>query len=291
MKNKTTLTFAGLALCAALSACKRGDDNKQSSIKINGSDTMLQVGLAWAEAYKSVKPDIIVAVNGEGSGTGIKALINETAEIAHSSRAIKDSEAASIREKHGKEPVEHIVGYDGIAVFVHKDNPVKSLSLPQLKAIWGEGGSVENWKDVGGIDAEIMRAGRSNSSGTHAFYKKTVLGKDANGKGIEFKIDTGSLAGSTAVVDTCVTTPSAIGYSGMSYKTEEVGWLAVSKADGEDAYEPSIANVASGKYPIARPLYIYTVGEPTGIVKEYIDWVKSGGQSSLEEQGFVPLAK
>jgi phosphate transport system substrate-binding protein len=285
MKNKTTLTLAGLALCAALSACNRGGDNKNSSININGSDTMLQVGLAWAEAYKSVKPDVAVAVNGEGSGTGIKALINGTVDMAHSSRAIKESEAASIKEKHGKAPVEHIVGFDGIAVFVHKDNPVKSLSLPQLKAIWGEGGSIENWKDVGGPDATIERFGRSNSSGTHAFYKKAVLGK-----GVEFKLGTASSAGSTAVVDTCATTLTAIGYSGMSYKTDAVGWLAISKADGEEAFEPSIPNVASGKYPIARPLYIYTVGEPSGHVKEYIDWVKSGGQASLEEQGFVPLS-
>ncbi len=273
------------ALALSLTSCNRGGGDGDA-INVNGSDTMLQVGLAWAEAYKKVKPDVPVTVNGEGSGTGIKALINGTVSMAQSSREIKESEAKSIKDKYGKDPVPHIVGYDGIAVFVHKNNPVKSLSLPQLKAIWGEGGDVENWNQVGGSDAEIKRAGRSNSSGTHAFFKKTVLGK-----GVEFKSGTGSMPGSTAVVEFCQTTPSAIGYSGMSYKTDAVGWVKVSKEDGGEAYEPSIENVSAQKYPIARPLYIYTVGEPEGIVKDYIDWIKADGQSTLQAEGFVPLAK
>ncbi len=290
MKQSIKLITTGAAICIALASCGRGDKGG-SSININGSDTMLQVGLAWAEAYKTVKPDVGVTVNGEGSGTGIKGLINGTISMAHSSREIKDSEASIIKEKYGKDPVAHIVGYDGIAIFIHNDNPVKSLSLPQLQAIWGEGGNIENWNQVGGPDAEIQRAGRSNSSGTYAFFKKTVVGKTADGKGIEFKEGTGSMPGSTAVVEFCQTTLTAIGYSGMSYKTDAVGWLAVSKEDGAQAYGPSIENVASGNYPIARPLYIYTVGEPSGEVKEYIDWIKDGGQEALQNEGFVPLAK
>ena len=185
IKNISLACFIGLVF----SSCGGKDDGDKASISVNGSDTMLQVGLAWAEAYKTVKPDIPVSVNGEGSGTGIKALINGTVQIAHSSRAIKDSEAASIKEKHGKDPVAHIVGYDGIAVFVHPDNPVKKISLPQLRAVWGEGGAIDNWKDLGGTDAEIKRAGRSNSSGTYAFYKKTVLGKDADGKELNLNLE------------------------------------------------------------------------------------------------------
>ena len=285
IKNISLASVIGLVF----TSCGGNDDEAADSISVNGSDTMLQVGLAWAEAYKTVKPDISVSVNGEGSGTGIKALINGTVQIAHSSREIKETEASAIKEKHGKDPVAHIVGYDGIAVFVHPDNPVKKISLPQLRSVWGEGGAIENWKDLGGTDAEIKRAGRSNSSGTYAFYKKAVLGKDADGKGIEFKQDTSSMPGSTAVVELCMTTASAMGYSGMSYKTDEVAWLAVSKEDGAEAYEPSIENVSAGNYPIARPLYIYTVGEPEGIVKEYIDWVKTGGQDALQKEGFVPL--
>ena len=208
----------------------------------------------------------------------------QTHSIAHSSRSIKESEAAKTKEAHGAAPMEHIVGFDGIAVYVHPDNPVKSLSMAQLKEIWAEGGSADNWNQVGGADAQIERMGRANNSGTYGFFQSHVLGK-----GVEFKPGTGSAAGSTAVVEFCATTPTGIGYSGMSYKTDAVGWLSVSATDGGEAVEPSIASVQSKEYPIARPLYIYTVGEPTGAAKAYLDWVKAaGGQAVVAEQGFVP---
>ena len=246
---------------------------------------MLQVGLAWQDAYKQVKDDVALSVEGEGSSTGFKALIDDTAQIAHSSRAIKESEAEKIKAAHGKDAVEHIVGYDGIAVFVHKDNPVKTLSVPQLKEIWAEGGSVDNWNQVGGPDASIQRMGRSNSSGTYGYFQKAILGT-----GTEYKSGTGAANGSQGVVEFCSTTPSGIGYSGMSYKHEHVGWLSVSAETGGTAYEPTIENVQAKNYPIARPLYIYTVGEPEGAVKEYLDWVKSeGGQKVVSDQGFVPF--
>ena len=216
MKLPILLSFAGAA-ALGLSSCGRGDD-AASTVNVAGSDTMLQVGLSWAAAYKKVDSDVQVNVAGEGSSTGFKALIDGQAAIAHSSRGIKTSEAESIKAKHGKDAVEHIVGYDGIAVYVHKDNPVKSLSLAQLKEIWAEGGSVSTWDQVGGSEGEIKRAGRANNSGTYAFFQSRVLGK-----GIEFKPDTAGMAGSNAVVEFCATTPSAIGYSGMSYKTEQCG--------------------------------------------------------------------
>ena len=243
-----------------------------------GSDTLNNMMALWAESFQALYPNVKIQIEGKGSSTAPPALIEGSSQM-------KATEIDAFEKKFGYKPSAVGVAIDALAVFVHKDNPVKSLSLPQLKAIWGEGGSIENWKDVGGPDAKIELFGRSNSSGTHAFYKKAVLGK-----GVEFKLGTASSAGSTAVVDTCATTLTAIGYSGMSYKTDAVGWLAISKADGEEAFEPSIPNVASGKYPIARPLYIHTVGEPSGHVKEYIDWIKSGGQASLTEQGFVPLS-
>ncbi|MGI9242398.1 MAG: PstS family phosphate ABC transporter substrate-binding protein [Verrucomicrobiales bacterium] len=283
MKFPILLSAAGVA-ALGLSSCGRGND-AATTINVAGSDTMLQVGLSWADAFKKVDPDVAVSIAGEGSSTGFKALIDSTAEIAHSSRAIKDSEAEKIKASRGADAVEHIVGWDGIAVYVHKDNPVKSLSLGQLKEIWAEGGTIANWSEVGGADAEIKRFGRSNSSGTYGFFQKAVLGP-----GTEFKPDTAASPGSSAVVESCVTTPSAIGYSGMSYKTEHVGWLSVSAEDGGEAVEPSIENVKEKKYPIARPLYIYTVGEPTGKAKEYLDWIKSdAGQKVVAEQGFVPF--
>jgi phosphate transport system substrate-binding protein len=246
---------------------------------------MLQVGIAWANAYREVNPDVTVTVSGDGSGTGIRALINGTVSIAQSSRAIEPDEAADILKNRGQEAVEHIVGYDGIAVFVHKENPVKQLSLGQLKGIFAEGGGVTNWNQVGGSDMPVLAAGRNNASGTYVFFRDIVCGP-----GVEFTTGITTMPGSTAVVDLCKTTPGAIGYSGMGYKTDDVGWLAISKEDGGPAFEPSAETVSSGDYPIARPLYIYTIGEPEGATKGYLDWIKSPeGQAVLEAEKFVPL--
>ena len=252
---------------------------------VNGSDTMLQVGIAWADKYKTVQPDVTITINGEGSGTGIKALINGTVDIAQSSRAMKDTEKAKVKEAHGVDAVEHIVGYDGIAVFKNNGNPVNELSLAQLKQIFAEGGTFDNWSQVGGEDLPMEAVGRNNASGTYAFFRDTVCGK-----GVEFKNSVAPQAGSTAVVELCKTTKSGIGYSGMGYIDGEVGVIAVSSEEGKKAYMPTVENVGTGKYPIARPLYLFTIGEPEGAVKEFLDWIKQAeGQAVLKEEKFVPL--
>lgn len=273
-----------LGLAVSLSSCGGGDDGT-TTINVNGSDTMLQVGLAWMEAYQAKHPEVLINVNGEGTGTGVTAMINGTTDFAQASRPLKDSEIKDITDARGTAPVEHIVGYDGIAVFMHPSNPVKKLSLSQLKEIWAEGGSIDNWSQVGGPDLQIERFGRSNSSGTYGFFQSAVLGK-----GVEYKPGTGAQPGSTAVVHLCESTRGGIGYSGMGYKTDEVGWFAISKTDGGQAFEPSNETVASRDYPIARNLYIYTLGEATGAVKEYMDWIMGPeGQEVLSKEGFIPL--
>ncbi|MEM7392315.1 MAG: phosphate ABC transporter substrate-binding protein [Verrucomicrobiota bacterium] len=272
-----------------LTGCSGGGGlDDADTISVTGSDTLLQVGLAWAEAYREVSPDTIISVNGGGSGIGIKALINGTVQVANSSRKIKDSEVTAIKEKYGKDPVEHIVGYDGIAVYVHKDNPLKKISLEQLKGIYAEGGAVESWDQLDpSMEGAITRSSRSNTSGTYAFFKKAVCGK-----GVEFKKGATTMAGSTAVVEFVGTTKTAIGYSGMGYKNDHVNWLAIYTDDENAAVEPTIEAVGDGSYPIARPLYLYTVGEPEGSTKTYIDWIKSGpGQSILVTEKFVPIAE
>ncbi|MGY8686346.1 MAG: PstS family phosphate ABC transporter substrate-binding protein [Verrucomicrobiales bacterium] len=283
MGAQSVLTIGVAAL--ALTSCGKRDDGDTSTIDVNGSDTMLQVGLAWAEAYQVKHPEVLINVNGEGTGTGVTAMINGTTDFAQASRPFKDKEIADIVAKRGVAPMEHVVGFDGIAVYVHPSNPVKSLSIPQLKEIWAEGGSVDNWNQVGGPNLPIERFGRSNSSGTYGFFQSAVCGK-----GVEYKPGTGAQPGSTAVVHLCESTSAGIGYSGMGYKNDKVGWLAVSKTDGGKAYEPSNESVASGNYPIARNLYIYTLGEPTGAVMEYMDWIKGPeGQKILSDEDFVPL--
>jgi phosphate transport system substrate-binding protein len=287
MKNiLRILTIATAATSALLiTGCSSPSDSDQD-LSIIGSDTLLQVGLAWSEAYREVNKDVTVKVDGGGSGIGINALINDTAPIANSSRQIKDSEIASIKEKHGKEPVEHIVGYDGIAVYVNKENPIKSISLAQLKEIYAEGGTIDAWEKINpGITGAIDRSSRSSTSGTYSFFKEAVCGK-----GVEYKKGATTMSGSTAIVEFVGTTKTAIGYSGMGYKNDHVNWLAIYSDDASKAVEPSIEAVADGSYPIARPLYLYTVGEPEGVVKEYIDWLKSAaGQAVLAAEKFVPI--
>lgn len=271
------LTALAVSSTILLSSC--GREESGTTVKINGSDTMLQVGLAWQKAYQDAKPDVIVSMDGDGSGVGIKALINGEIGLAHSSRPIKQSEIDQIKDKFGKEPKEHIFGYDRIAIYVHKDNPLNEITMDQLKAIFAEGGAAEDWSDIDpSMSGKIDRCSRSNTSGTYAFFKSAVCGK-----GVEFKKGATTMTGSAAVVDFVKTNENSIGYSGMGYKNDEVKWLTVK--DGEKGSDPT-----GDDYPIARSLYGYTVGEAEGALKEYIDWCKGdAAQTILEKEKFVPL--
>ncbi len=257
-------------------------------IKNRGSDTLVQVAQAWAESYKEVKPEVTVQVSGGGSGTGITALINRTADIANSSRAMKDKEREQIKEKFNADVTinEYVVGFDGIAVYTHKDNPIKTISVKQLNGIYAEGGEIANWEQVDPkFTGEIQRASRQNNSGTYVFFRETVCGKSG-----EFKQGANSLSGSKEVVEFVSTTPLAVGYSGMGYKNDTVNWLSVSQEDGGESYEPTPTNVLSKQYPIARPLYLYTVGEESVETKAFLDWILGAeGQKILTEQKFVPI--
>ena len=290
---KTTITtsrWAVAILCSfaiSLSGCGKKETGGKT-IKNKGSDTLVQVAQAWAEAYKDSVPDVTVQVSGGGSGTGITALINGTVDIANASRAMKDKEKEEIKAKFGPDTAinEYVVGFDGIAVYTHKDNPIKEMSIDQLKGVYAEGGEIDNWEKISSdFTGEIQRASRQNNSGTYVFFREAVCGK-----GGEFKQGANSLSGSKEVVEFVTTTPNAIGYSGMGYKNEHVNWLAVSKAEGDPAFEPTIENVLSKDYPIARPLFLYTVGEETPEVKAYIEWIlDAAGQKIVAEQKFVPL--
>ncbi|PIE42865.1 MAG: phosphate-binding protein [Gammaproteobacteria bacterium] len=257
-------------------------------IQNKGSDTLVNVAQAWAEAYQSVDKDVVVAVSGGGSGTGIAAMINGTVDIANASRKMKKKEKA-MAEKHGQHPVEHVVGYDALAVFIHKNNPATTLTIKQLKSIYDRKGKVKKWSDLGievpGCSSdEIVVVSRQNNSGTYAYFKKAVLGK----KG-KYRSGTLDMHGSKDVVDLVEKTPCAIGYSGLAYATDHVGLACISKA-GEACVNPTVASAADGSYPIARPLFMYTNGEPKGKIKEYMDWIKSDtGQCIILEKGYAPM--
>jgi len=200
-------------------------------------------------------------------------------------------EEIELARKNGVEPVEHIVGYDALAVFVHADNPLTEITIEQLAAIYGEGGEYEEWGDMsievpGCGSGEIVRVSRQNNSGTFAYFKKAVLGK-----GRDYKLGSRDMHGSKDVVELVSTTPCAIGYSGLAYATEHVKMLAVSK-EGAPTVAPSVETASDGSYPIARPLFMYTRGEPAGAVKEYLDWILSPeGQGIISKKGYAPVSK
>ena len=267
-------------------ALRRSGDREVLQNK--GSDTLVNVAQAWAEEYKTVNPELAVAVSGGGSGTGISSLINGTVDLANSSRQIKEQEITAAK-KNGIEPVEHLVGYDALAIFVHKDNPLKEITMKQLADIYGEGGETVTWSALGvkvpGCDSDkIIRLSRQNNSGTFQYFKEAVL------KDKEFKLGSSDLHGSKDVVDTVMKTPCAIGYSGLAYAGPEVSMPCVQAAD--KCVAPSVETAVDRSYPIARPLYMYTKGQPAGAVKTYLDWIMSDtGQCIIHKMGYAPATK
>ena len=277
-----------LFITVALSACGGGE--QRQVIQNKGSDTLVNVAQAWAEAYQGVNPAVVVAVSGGGSGTGIAALINGTVDIANASRAIKDKEL-ELAKKNDQDPVKHVVGFDALAVYLHPDNPLDEISLEQLAEIYGDGGSYLSWTDLGvevpGCkDQEIVVVSRQNNSGTYAYFREAVLGKG------DFKLGTRDMHGSKDVVDLVENTPCAIGYSGLAYATDHVSLACIATETGEVCQNPSVASALDGSYPIARPLFMYTNGEPSGIIGEYLNWIMSNdGQCIILNKGYAPAVE
>lgn len=259
------------------------------AIQNKGSDTMVNVAQAWAEAYQKVAPGVNVEVSGGGSGTGIAALIKGTVHIANASRDVKREEADEVRRNTGQDPVDVTVGYDALAIYVHPDNPLDAITFDQLSGIYREDGTLVRWSQLGAAVPgcsrdEIVRVSRQSSSGTYEFFRERVLSKR------DFKLGSRDLNGSKEVVELISTTPCAIGYSGMGYATPRVKILKVARAAGEPAYPPTVEAAWNQTYPIARSLHMYTLGRPQGPVKAYLDWVLSAdGQRILEESGYVPV--
>lgn len=277
-----------LSVSLLLVACG-GRDVSRTMIQNKGSDTLVNVAQSWAEHYRDKNPDVVVAVSGGGSGTGISALINGTVDIANASREMKPREIELAR-KNDVEPVLHVVGYDALAVYVHKDNPVESMTLAGLAEIYGEGGTTTRWSQLGlevpgcGSD-EIVRVSRQNSSGTFAYFRSAVLGRNR-----DYKMGSNDMHGSKDVVDLVEHTPCAIGYSGLAYATPAVKMVPLRREEGAEAVLPSVSTALDGSYPIARPLLMYTRGQPEGAVKAYLDWILSDeGQAIIAEKGYAPV--
>jgi len=264
---------------------------ERNVIRVKGSDTMVQLATAWAEAYHKVKPNLNVDANGGGSGTGFAALQNDTTDICNASREIKKEEIEKTKSTTGKDVKEFVVAYDALAVYTNPRNPIKEISVDELREIWAEGGKTTEWEQFEPkFKGKIVLFGRQNNSGTYDYFREHICGKTPEGKQREYRGGISEMNGSAEVIENVAKTPRAMGYSGMGYKTDKVNWLKVSKKKGDAAIAPGIDVARSGQYPIARKLYIYTAGEPTGEVKAYIDWIlSSAGQKIVEQEGFVPL--
>jgi phosphate transport system substrate-binding protein len=247
---------------------------------VKGSDTMVILAQRWAEEYMKKNPAKKVQVTGGGSGIGIAALINGTTEIANSSRSIKDDEKAKVRDRFNVLPAETAVAKDGVTLYVNEANPIQQLTLKQLHDIYA--GDVTNWKDVGGPDAPVVLYSRENSSGTYVFFKENVLKND------DYASTAQTLPGTAAVVNAVAKEKNGIGYGGAAY-AKGVREVKVVGADGQ-GYAPSAENVAAGKYPLSRPLFMYTRGKPSGEAAEFIAYCLSPeGQQIVTKVGYFPV--
>jgi phosphate transport system substrate-binding protein len=277
-----------LAACASPSATPSTGTAPAvvSTIQNKGSDTMVNLALAWAEQYQSQHPEVNISVTGGGSGTGIAALANNTVDIANASRAIKPEEEEAMPPD--QKPVEFVVARDAIAVIVNPSNPVKELTLQQISDIYS--GKINNWKDVGGEDLQIVRLSRETNSGTHVYFLEEVLRLGDDENKTLFSTDTLLLPSSEGITAEVRDNPHAIGYDGLGYITPDLKVIAVAKEPGGEYVIPSADTVNSQAYPIARDLYMYTAGQPTGTAAEYLAWIITPeAQEIVKELGFVPI--
>ena len=289
----TLKRFLPLLIICLLAACAPANAGTTQSqmlyIQDKGSDTIVNLALAWAEKYQAEHANVSISVTGGGTGTGIAALLNRTTDIANASRQMQAVELQQVKAK-GLDPVEFVVARDAIAVAVNPSNPVDRLTFQQISDIYS--GKINNWMQVGGLDRPIVRLSREVNSGTHVYFRDTVvrLG-DANNKTL-FATDTLLLPSSEGIVSELRQNPNAIGYDGLGYIPADLKMIAVAKDSAGPFVLPSVATVNNKSYPIARDLYMYTAGQPSGVVKTYLDWIVSPeAQAIVVELGFVPISK
>jgi phosphate transport system substrate-binding protein len=288
--NRFAILITAFLLLLVLPSC--GPDSSATAsvstdyIENKGSDTIVNLALAWAETYKVEHPAVRISVTGGGSGTGIAALINKTADIANASRQIK-SEEVEQAQANGVDPVEHIIARDAIAVIVNPENPVSQLTMQQISDIYS--GKYNNWSEVGGEDRPIVRLSREVNSGTHVYFLETVVRMGKSDDKTFFAADTLLLPSSEGIIAEVRQNPNAIGYDGLGYVPKDLKMIAIAPKEGEAYILPSAETVNDKSYPIARDLYMYTDGEPRGVVKAYLDWILSPeAQQIVTDLGFVP---
>lgn len=281
-----TLLLLTLLACGGTEGAS-SPEGAAAYIENKGSDTIVNLALAWAEFYQGAHPEVRISVTGGGSGTGLAALVNGTVDIANASRRIKEEELQEARD-NGIEPIEFTIARDAIAIIVNPDNPVSQLTLQQISDIYS--GKFTNWKEVGGEDRPIVRLSRETNSGTHVYFLETVLRLGSKEDKTLFSMDTLLLPSSEVIINEVRQNVNAIGYDGLGYVPDDLKIIAVAEAEGGPYVLPMISTVDDKSYPIARDLFMYTAGEPVGALKAYIEWILSPeAQLIVAELGFVPI--
>jgi len=298
--RRAGLILLSLGVLLLLSACggETGDDSDstdfaaepQRAIQNKGSDTLVNIALAWAETYREVEPAVSVAVTGGGSGTGIAALINGTVDIANASRAMKDKEIEEA-QANGIEPMEHVVAIDALAIITNLENPVSELTIDQLSDMYT--GRITNWKDVGGNDAPVILISRETNSGTHVYFLEEVVRRGEKENEDIFAPQTLLMPSSVGITSEVRRNPNAIGYDGLGYvDPEHEKVISIASGDGQEYIPPTVETASAGIYPLARNLFMYTAGEPSGALADYLSWILSQeGQDIVAQLGFVPLVE
>lgn len=277
MKTKRMLS---ISLIAAVLLSTSAYTQQQGKITVKGSDTMVILAQKWAEIYMKKNPSVAIQVTGGGSGVGITALINGTTDICNSSRPIKSTEVEKLKARYNTLGVEIPCAKDGITIFLHESNKVRSLTIKQISDIYK--GKIRNWKELGGADAEIRLYGRENSSGTYVYFLDEVVKGD-------YSASVQSLPGTAAVVNAVKKDINGIGYGGAAYASG-VKHCPVRKDASSPEIMPTAETIKNGTYPISRYLYMYLRNRPGGDLKKYVDWILSAeGQSIVTEVGYFPV--
>lgn len=270
--------------------------SKKKTITIKGSDTMVNLTQKWAEVYMNKNPDVSVQVTGGGSGTGIAALFNGTANIANISRELTESELLKFPDYKIK-PIQFKVALDGIAIIVNSENPVDTLTLDQLKEIFS--GKIKNWRELNGFDREIVLYGRENSSGTYEYFKNGILGRDQFGREIDFSQSMQVLQGTAQLGEAISKDLKGIGFGGVGYfaQRKDVKCIFIKSANESKAISAvengkvNYESIRNGLYPLARYLFCCTNGEPKNEVKSFIDFIRSEeGQKIVQQMEYIPLS-
>jgi len=280
------LFVSGCTTRSELPSQQQALSSTTATIENKGSDTLVNLALAWAERYTGEHSEVHISVTGGGSGTGIAAMINGTVDIANASRAMKPEEITRA-EANGISPVEIVVARDAIAIVAHPSNAVDQLTLAQISDIYT--GKLVNWQQVGGADRPIVPLSRESNSGTYVYMLENVIRLGEKESELLFSPDTLLMASSEGISTEVRQNPNAFGYDGLGYVSPDQKVIAVARDESGPFVLPSVDTVNDGSYPISRPLFMYTAGEPQGAIKAYLDWVLSEGQAAVLELGFVPI--